>query len=58
MGNFAENLNLGNRFRPPWFLVCPAKCWLESEKCYQPFLQHIDKFLTTMLLSSSHLAKI
>ena len=19
MGNFAENLNLGNRFRPPWF---------------------------------------
>ena len=18
MGNFAENLNLGNRFRPPW----------------------------------------
>ena len=22
MGNFAENLNLGNRFRPPW-LKCP-----------------------------------
>ena len=23
MGNFAENLNLGNRFRPPWhsFLI-------------------------------------
>ena len=20
MGNFAENLNLGNRFRPPWFI--------------------------------------
>ena len=19
MGNFAENLNLGNRFRPPWY---------------------------------------
>ena len=21
MGNFAENLNLGNRFRPPWQLT-------------------------------------
>ena len=23
MGNFAENLNLGNRFRPPWYLATP-----------------------------------
>ena len=21
MGNFAENLNLGNRFRPPWIVI-------------------------------------
>ena len=27
MGNFAENLNLGNRFRPPWYNLI-FKCFV------------------------------
>ena len=26
MGNFAENLNLGNRVRPPWLVVLIQDC--------------------------------
>ena len=27
MGNFAENLNLGNRVRPPLFFLAGTKLW-------------------------------
>ena len=39
MGNFAENLNLGNRFRPP-----PA---LQMIKCYDKNVKHQGFFQST-----------
>ena len=32
MGNFAENLNLGNRFRPPLHLQLASGCLIIQKK--------------------------
>ena len=35
MGNFAENLNLGNRFRPPWARGCSPRNTKSLEEEFQ-----------------------
>ena len=59
MGNFAENLNLGNRFRPPLLMVKPESGQAEtsmnfySEKCFEnkvffPLISQHKNFTTTL----------
>ena len=44
MGNFAENINLGNRFRPPWKIVAILNSALNTTR--KPFLfQKVSKIL-------------
>ena len=51
MGNFAENLNLGNRFRPPLLVCNKSYMSYEDETWYTVLVEDLKTYKRTLAFS-------